>query len=384
MQEVPSDPDAAARARPGLPEGRPLRRGAHAARGGDARRTPAGPAGRAAARAAQGAARSRPHALPPHPRGPARPRRRARAPPCCSTPGRGRGRRRRARRAPPADRRLPGHRPRHGDAHRRAATTRARSARSCWRHAAGRRRAHDAQGRLLPRARRSAPRRLLAARRPPLRGAPASSWTRRSERGRCSTACAAGSPARARSSTRRSRTSSAAAGPSTPPTLDAVEEALLAADMGLPAVDEAMEVLRRAAARSPPAASPPCARRCARRSDARSSGRPAPAPFSARPWVVFMVGVNGAGKTTTIGKLAAAWTRRGPLGARCARPTRSAPPPPSSSRSGPQRGGRAFHRGRRGRRPLGRCSPTPCARRAPAAPTRCSWTPRAGSTRRRT
>ena len=35
------------------------------------------------------------------------------------------------------------------------------------------------------------------------------------------------------------------------------------------------------------------------------------APFSARPWVVFVVGVNGAGKTTTIGKLAAAWSGEG-------------------------------------------------------------------------
>jgi fused signal recognition particle receptor len=34
-------------------------------------------------------------------------------------------------------------------------------------------------------------------------------------------------------------------------------------------------------------------------------------PFSARPWVVFVVGVNGAGKTTTIGKLAASWRQAG-------------------------------------------------------------------------
>jgi len=37
----------------------------------------------------------------------------------------------------------------------------------------------------------------------------------------------------------------------------------------------------------------------------RALERPAAvAPFSARPWVVLMVGVNGVGKTTTIGKLA--------------------------------------------------------------------------------
>jgi fused signal recognition particle receptor len=34
-------------------------------------------------------------------------------------------------------------------------------------------------------------------------------------------------------------------------------------------------------------------------------------PFAAKPWVVFVVGVNGVGKTTTIGKLAAAWKRKG-------------------------------------------------------------------------
>jgi fused signal recognition particle receptor len=34
-------------------------------------------------------------------------------------------------------------------------------------------------------------------------------------------------------------------------------------------------------------------------------------PFSARPWVVFVVGVNGAGKTTTIGKLASSWRAEG-------------------------------------------------------------------------
>ena len=95
---------------------------------------------------------------------------------------------------------------------------------------------------------------LVRARRPPLRGRPREAgpgdltWA-------CWTACAAASAARARSSTRRSRTSSAAAARSTQDALEAVEEALLAADMGLPAVAEAMEVLRaRSPARSRPGA----------------------------------------------------------------------------------------------------------------------------------
>jgi len=45
-----------------------------------------------------------------------------------------------------------------------------------------------------------------------------------------------------------------------------------------------------------------------KRALARPSGIEA---FSARPWVVFVVGVNGAGKTTTIGKLASSWRAEG-------------------------------------------------------------------------
>ena len=95
--------------------------------------------------------------------------------------------------------------------------------------------------------------------------------------------------------------------PLEPEDLDAIEEALIAADLG-PARDAAgdggaaraeradldgrrAEAMRGAAARGDPRQS--------------STGPRAVAPFSARPWVVFVVGVNGVGKTTTIGKLAA-------------------------------------------------------------------------------
>jgi fused signal recognition particle receptor len=94
--------------------------------------------------------------------------------------------------------------------------------------------------------------------------------------------------------------------------LERVEEALLAADLGLPAVSEAMQVLR---ARSGDIhqGGLPAMQALLRDEFRRALERPAPGPtpFSARPWVVFMVGVNGVGKTTTIGKLASAWGAEG-------------------------------------------------------------------------
>jgi len=93
--------------------------------------------------------------------------------------------------------------------------------------------------------------------------------------------------------------------------LESIEEALLAADMGLPAVAEAMETLR---ARSGQIAGggAEAMRSLLREEVRRSLEGPAVAePFSTVPWVVFVVGVNGAGKTTTIGKLAAAWKAEG-------------------------------------------------------------------------
>jgi len=93
--------------------------------------------------------------------------------------------------------------------------------------------------------------------------------------------------------------------------LESVEEALLAADMGLPAVEEAIEVL---AAHSGEIASGglPAMRAVLAEQIRSALDRPDTVePFSVRPWVVFVVGVNGVGKTTTIGKLAAKWRRGG-------------------------------------------------------------------------
>jgi fused signal recognition particle receptor len=99
--------------------------------------------------------------------------------------------------------------------------------------------------------------------------------------------------------------------PLQPEDLEALEEALLAADMGLPAVREAMALLRERSAevwQEGPGAMRALLQEEVRRRLERPVLRE---PFTQKPWVVFVVGVNGSGKTTTIGKLAAAWQRQG-------------------------------------------------------------------------
>ncbi len=95
-----------------------------------------------------------------------------------------------------------------------------------------------------------------------------------------------------------------------PADLGALEEALLAADLGLPAVHEAMEILR---ARSGEIAGGGASamRGILREELRRQLDLPATVGFTNRPWVVFVVGVNGVGKTTTIGKMASAWKAEG-------------------------------------------------------------------------
>jgi fused signal recognition particle receptor len=92
--------------------------------------------------------------------------------------------------------------------------------------------------------------------------------------------------------------------------LESLEEALLAADLGLPAVREALEVLRARSGEIRDGGAG-AMREVLRGEIRRALERPASEPFVHRPWVVFVVGVNGAGKTTTIGKLAHAWQREG-------------------------------------------------------------------------
>jgi fused signal recognition particle receptor len=109
--------------------------------------------------------------------------------------------------------------------------------------------------------------------------------------------------------------------PLKPEDLDQVEERLIAADLGLPATQQAMEVLRARSALIWTGGVD--AMRGLLRDEIRSIlTRPAGVvPFRTKPWVVFVVGVNGVGKTTTIGKLAAAWKAEGRTTLVCAADT---------------------------------------------------------------
>ena len=135
-----------------------------------------------------------------------------------------------------------------------------------------------------------------------------------------------------------------------PQALEEVEQALVGADLGLPAVGEALEVLR---ARSGEIARGglPAMRDLLRAEFVRSLERPAGRePFASRPWVVFVVGVNGVGKTTTIGKLAAAWAREGHSVLLCAADTfRAAAAEQLEVWAG--RASASFHRGTEGADP---------------------------------
>jgi fused signal recognition particle receptor len=80
-------------------------------------------------------------------------------------------------------------------------------------------------------------------------------------------------------------------------TMEAVEDALIAADVGLPATERIVEAVRRDRQGS-------LAARVAREVR-RILGEAAPAPvMTTVPHVILVVGVNGTGKTTTVGKLA--------------------------------------------------------------------------------
>jgi fused signal recognition particle receptor len=103
--------------------------------------------------------------------------------------------------------------------------------------------------------------------------------------------------------------------------LDAIEESLLSVDFGMPATQDALEVLRAHSAEI--AGGGAAAMRALLRAEIRRSlDRPLErAPFSAKPWVVLMIGVNGVGKTTTIGKLASRFKDEGRSTLLCAADT---------------------------------------------------------------
>src|SRR5688572_17203915 len=109
--------------------------------------------------------------------------------------------------------------------------------------------------------------------------------------------------------------------PLQPEDLDAIEESLIAADMGLAATQQAMQVLREKSAQVWTGGAP-AMRALLREETLKALQRPLVVqPFAVTPWVVFVVGVNGVGKTTTIGKLAHAWRKEGRSTLLCAADT---------------------------------------------------------------
>ena len=132
--------------------------------------------------------------------------------------------------------------------------------------------------------------------------------------------------------------------------LAAIEEALIAADLGMPAVEDALQVLRERSADIAREGLP--AMRALLREEIRKAvdRPPAAEPFSTRPWVVFVVGVNGVGKTTTIGKLAHAWKAEGRTSLICAADTFRAAAA-EQLEIWARRTGSPFHRGAEGADP---------------------------------
>ena len=96
--------------------------------------------------------------------------------------------------------------------------------------------------------------------------------------------------------------------------LEAMEENLITADVGVKATEKLMDALRRQS----PNGSEDVGQEMAARLQAAMIGMleasaraPKIAPLSVKPWVILFLGVNGVGKTTTIGKLAAQYRGAG-------------------------------------------------------------------------
>jgi fused signal recognition particle receptor len=96
--------------------------------------------------------------------------------------------------------------------------------------------------------------------------------------------------------------------------LEAMEENLLAADLGPKATEKLMDILRRqspGAAEDIAQAMSSCLQQAMVQMLQTAATNPRASPFSVRPWVIVFLGVNGVGKTTTIGKLAAQYRSTG-------------------------------------------------------------------------
>ena len=93
---------------------------------------------------------------------------------------------------------------------------------------------------------------------------------------------------------------------------EAMEESLLAADVGVKATQKLMGALRK---QSPSGEQDPAGEMAERLQEAMirilTPKAAATPPLSARPWVILFLGVNGVGKTTTIGKMAAQYREAG-------------------------------------------------------------------------
>jgi fused signal recognition particle receptor len=94
--------------------------------------------------------------------------------------------------------------------------------------------------------------------------------------------------------------------------IDAMEESLLAADVGVKPTQKLLDALRN---QSPSGERDPADEMAERLQQAmiqmltpKSVAKP---PLSAQPWVILFLGVNGVGKTTTIGKIAAQYREAG-------------------------------------------------------------------------
>jgi fused signal recognition particle receptor len=96
--------------------------------------------------------------------------------------------------------------------------------------------------------------------------------------------------------------------------LEAMEESLLAADLGPKATGKLMDILRRQSpgyAEDLAQAMSSCLQQAMVQMLQAAATTPGASPLSARPWVIVFLGVNGVGKTTTIGKLAAQYRSTG-------------------------------------------------------------------------
>jgi fused signal recognition particle receptor len=95
--------------------------------------------------------------------------------------------------------------------------------------------------------------------------------------------------------------------------LDAMEESLLAADLGVKATQKLMESLRLRRPESEQAGEEMADRLKTGLIEMleKSAAAPRPPAFLVRPWIMIFLGVNGVGKTTTIGKLAAQYRASG-------------------------------------------------------------------------